>query len=544
MEKIILAIFLLTNWNFVFAQDKNLKSEEVDIQGEFNPVISDAMKISKGPSIVDSTKKLQNVKYSLLDKKVNTTFLTIPIVPAKMKGEPVAKLYHAHIKAGVGNFVLGEGYFNTLRNKKYSFGSHLKHFSSIGNVHDTLGNSGLSNNEINLFGKYFMENHTMSGGFDYNRNVVHYYGYNSEENTFLDKDNTKQRFNLLAGNAQLQSNYNDSSKINHNIILKYYNLNDYFLSTENNINLDARLSKYHQRELFGLNFGADMYNNANTIYSNNTGIFKVNPEVISVGKKWRLKAGFNVFLMPQDDEVKFYPNAEFNYNIIDNIIIPYAGITGNVERNSFKRLTDINPFLSSYSSLQNTGQFQYYAGIRGSLSKMISFNTSFSQSKIQNMALFVNDYFSQITFNAIYDDVTLTNLHGELAFQQTEKLRLLAKADYNIYEMKNELQAWNKPNLEVTFTGNYNLRDKIIVKSDIFYMGKRYANYTGLNANGENQYDRLNGFVDFNLGVEYRYTKHLSAFINFNNITASRYLRWYNYPLQGFNVLGGFTYSF
>jgi len=54
----------------------------------------------------------------------------------------------------------------------------------------------------------------------------------------------------------------------------------------------------------------------------------------------------------------------------------------------------------------------------------------------------------------------------------------------------------------------------------------------------------LKGIFDANLGLEYRYTKKLSAFINFNNIGAVRYQRWEDYPTQRFNVLGGLTYSF
>ena len=75
-----IAILLCFN---VFSQTKeNLKSEQIDIQGEFNPVIMDAFKISKSPVIVDSTRKLPNIKYSLLDKKWNTSFETTPIAAA------------------------------------------------------------------------------------------------------------------------------------------------------------------------------------------------------------------------------------------------------------------------------------------------------------------------------------------------------------------------------------------------------------------------------------------------------------------------------
>ena len=35
-----------------------------------------------------------------------------------------------------------------------------------------------------------------------------------------------------------------------------------------------------------------------------------------------------------------------------------------------------------------------------------------------------------------------------------------------------------------------------------------------------------------------------SAFIKLNNLGAVRYQDWYNYPLQRFSLMGGFTYAF
>jgi outer membrane receptor protein involved in Fe transport len=73
------------------------------------------------------------------------------------------------------------------------------------------------------------------------------------------------------------------------------------------------------------------------------------------------------------------------------------------------------------------------------------------------------------------------------------------------------------------------------------YWGERksiiqYANYT-------NEV-KLDAFTDINLGIEYRYKKHISAFVNFNNLANNSYQRWYNYPVYGFNLLGGFNFTF
>ena len=535
-------------------QDLNV---EETVEGSFNPVIKEALKISSYPSIIDSTKKLPIAKYSFVEKKVNSSFQIDPITAAKMKGEPLIKLYRTHLKGGLGNYntPLLDLSFNSLRSKEYLYSANYMHLSSSGSLNDTMINSGYSRNNLNVFGKYFVDNYTFDGGFEYDRNVVNYYGYNSKL-IDLSKDLTRQRFNTFSGNASFASHDMDSSQINYDVALKYYNLRDLFDAKENNLNLNISLNKLYGKEIFGVNFSNDYYYNTTALDTNYNNILKLNPNVKSAGKNWQVKAGLLLFTETSvtGTLVHFYPSVDFNYNIIDNIIIPYVGIDGNVERNSYKKMTDKNPFLNSFSYLENSRsndflKCKYYGGIRGSLSSAVSFNTNVSYHNVSNMAFFVNDNATQLQnkFVLVYDDVKLTNWHGELSYQKNEKLRFLAKADYYKYVLKELWFPWNKPTLELSFSGQYNLREKIVIKADVFYQNAR---------KGLNYYQNsdpvvkgpvpvnLKQYVDLNLAFEYRYTKRLSAFLNVNNLGAVKYVQWNNYPVQRFNLLAGFTYSF
>ena len=55
---------------------------------------------------------------------------------------------------------------------------------------------------------------------------------------------------------------------------------------------------------------------------------------------------------------------------------------------------------------------------------------------------------------------------------------------------------------------------------------------------------KIDPIFDFNLGMEYRFTKKLSAFVDVNNILSKNYEIWGNYHVQGINVMAGVTYSF
>ena len=78
-----------------------------------------------------------------------------------------------------------------------------------------------------------------------------------------------------------------------------------------------------------------------------------------------------------------------------------------------------------------------------------------------------------------------------------------------------------------------------MIKSDFYLVGKRDAfSYS------EPDPISLPTFVDMNISAEYRYSKKVSAFIQFNNFTAKKYQYWQNFPVQSINILGGITISF
>jgi len=88
-----------------------------------------------------------------------------------------------------------------------------------------------------------------------------------------------------------------------------------------------------------------------------------------------------------------------------------------------------------------------------------------------------------------------------------------------------------------------------LVKAELFTRNKMYARTFEEQTNGWVTTDvqtvsEIKGMADLNLGLEYRYTKVLSGFLNFNNLLGQRYYKWYNYPSYKFNMMLGVTYSF
>ena len=157
------------------------------------------------------------------------------------------------------------------------------------------------------------------------------------------------------------------------------------------------------------------------------------------------------------------------------------------------------------------------------------------------MYFFINDTNSVLEnqFGVVYDDIEQLSLTGEVSFRPDEKLNLLLSGKYSQYNMDTLPHPWHMPNFDMSLRAGYNLRNKIVLDASLFVKGKRYA----YNPDSAGVPFVLEGYLDLNVGVEYRYTKILSAFIRLNNILGMNQEPWLYYPTMRFNAMIGFTYA-
>jgi hypothetical protein len=553
---IVLFAFFSFQGVLSFSQSKEdtVYKERVTVIAKYNPTISDAFKININPSISDTAVVVPKFSYNVLDKMAITKYNVEQIKPARVGDATVTKLYKALLKAGFGNYTTpyGEAFFNTVHSKKYNAGFHYKHLSSTGKLKN-YGYSDYSNNEANLFGKMIMKTHTLSANFDYNRNVVHYYGYQPTDILpKLDKMDTKQRFSYFNGSFLLNSHYSpDSSKWNHSVGVGFYNLSDLYNTVENcltvnaDVNKELGLIKITKSQILGVKADVEYYLSQNKTSSFNTGLISIAPYLNTTFKKFFFNIGVKADIaIDSSTSLHFYPIADVQFNVIKTILMIYGSIEGSMTHNSYKSFSDENPFVNSMISQEfSNNKFTVKGGLKSNISQNISANAMVKYSRIKNMPFYVTDTTDlyRNKFNAVYDDVNLFVVHAEVAYQKNEKLRILFGGNFYQYTMDKEEKAWQKPYFDIFLTAKYNIADKFIITADIIsnsnYYAKTYNSATVVPLS-------VKGFVDASLGFEYRYSKLLSAFININNIASTKYQRWLNYPVQGFNLLGGLTFSF
>lgn len=529
-----------------------IKDIELKATSEFEPTIKDVVKFGELPEIKDTVKKISNINYAIVSNPLVSKYEVIPIDAAKMQNEPLSKLYHSLLKVGMGTYTTpyGEFWINSLRTRDVAYGAHIKHLSSSSHLKD-VGYSGFSDNEAEIFGKKFYKKHTLTGEFNYKRNVVNFYGYDTSENK-LSKDYAKQRYQLFEPVIKIQSHYTDSTKINHFIKLGYHNLTDRYNVAENNVKLNTLFNTYVNKERLFVAFDADYYNHKLPNDTFNDVIIKLNPYFETHGKKWMLDIGLvatmNTFTNQSATKFYFHPQINAQFDVYESIIIPYAGVNGGLQKNSLRSLSNENPFVTSTLNYKNSNtKINVFGGLKGNLSSKTSYDAKASYSIVDSMHFFVIDYTENGTldnqYKVIYDNTNLFNVSGQVKYQYKEKIHFIAKGNYYMYKTKNLARAYHKPDFDLTFSTVYNLKSKIILKGDIFVIGNQFAlTQVENNFTYTTQSKLLKGIVDVNLGAEYRYSKMLSFFVNFNNIANTRYYRWEKYPSQRFNLMAGLTF--
>lgn len=552
----LLFIFLFCLCSLLRAQD-NLPTDTFEIIKEYQPTLVDAKKIEDEVDIVDTAKVEVELDYEFSNEKVNIEFIPDPIVPAKIKGEPMVRLYNGYTRVGIGNGLVpfAELYYNNLRSKKYSIGTHLKYLN-MPDFNDIEG-SGMDKSHIEVFGKRFWKSKTLDTRLSFDRHNFNYYGYyNVPKITTqeVDSPDLEQFYNRFSAEVGLSNNIQDSFNLRYDGQAKYYFTSNKASQQENNILIEGTLSQFRNADLYQLDLGFD-FNSYDNLQESS--ILKLSPHVKSVGKKFSVEVGLGIFMNSykgEDADFHFFPIAEANYFGIKDVFIPYVGLTGGIIRNSYRSFTMENPFVNGNIDLLNSNlNYNLFGGLRGSFNTKLSYNVKLAYLNTENSPLYVkvpdSDLLISKDFFVVYDEIKETQVRAEITFKNSDRLNTYFVGEYFKFDTKEQKEAWHSPELKISARAEYNLYHKIIVKAAVFYWGSQYAQNLELVSSTpivqtDFTIEKLDPIIDINLGIEYRYTKRLSAFLDLNNLGGINYEKYQDYPVQGFNVWGGFTYSF
>jgi hypothetical protein len=543
-------------------QQETVMKREVTLYNPFKPSLPDVVKKSYLPDMTDTANVRPDFKYDISPEPFMPSYTISPIRPASLLPDPLLKLYKSYVRFGFGNYItpLAEVSITNERSKKGAIGIFARHFSTNGKVQLQNLNrvpAGYMDNDVSFFGKKFFRKSIFNGSVDLNQKTRYAYGYDTIKP--VQKDIRLNYYNAGAA-IGLESVKLDSSSLSYDFGLSYNFFHDTRTLYQHSLGLKGMMAKNYKGFYAGSGLEIDYYSYSDSAFADPRFIAAINPFISRNSQEWSVKLGFQALLekdVTGSARFHLYPDLNFSFNIVPSYIGFFANMSGRLEKNEPLNIIEVNPFIFRNSTLFNVPNTNYSlivkTGLTGSTGIEGNYQVSVSYSVVNDMLFFANhirtypirrgNFFLPRT-----NDAEILNVHGEMGGKISGSLSFNSEANYYRYTLSEDF-AWNRPSWDAKIGLKYNLKNKIIAGMDINALGKRKLLVT------TEEMDLLSvvtftdkaipmpAYMNINLNAEYRYTKILSFWMKFNNISFSRYYEWAFYPSQRFMFLAGFTYS-
>lgn len=568
--KNIFVVAITLNVATVFSQDRTndtISTGVIDVVKPYTPSISDAFKVKEVPSLDDeNTQTKKEIKYNIFSFPVASTF-----TPAKGKAAVVekakpAKLYDNYATVGVGTYttILGEVYLNHALSRTESVGGYISHHSSQGGIEDLSFDDDFSNSKINVNYASRLRDLAWNVEAGFQHQKYNWYGVPQSQLTIASAngiDTDHSFFNAhFGGDITFEDTYINSGSF------FFRRFGDNQGSGENRFVAKAKIdipingeevSTDFKFDYLGGTFDRNYFTNDELKYGNFQ--IGISPTYELKQDDLTVNLGFSASYLRDSEasENKFYiyPNITATYRLVNDVLIAYGGIEGDLFQNSYHGFATENPFMSPTLFVMPTDQqYNAYIGLKGKLSSNMSYNISGHYLADRNKALFRNNDITLTTqnysygnsFGIVYDDIDTFGVAGEINVDVNRNFKLGIKAEYFKYTTDTQAEAWNLPDFKGALFLDYQINEHWFAGANLFYVGERkdqfFLNDPLINSTPFTVI--LDSYFDANAHLGYHINDQISVFAKANNINNKAYQRWQNFPVQSIQFLAGATFKF
>ncbi|MFI1770932.1 TonB-dependent receptor [Thalassobellus citreus] len=569
IKQILTTVFTLTLFLGFSQSRKNdtINTGVIDVVKPYTPSISDAFKVKEIPSLEDETTETKkDIKYNIFSFPVASTF-----TPAKGKAAVVEKakpikLYDNYATLGVGTYttILGEVYLNHAISRNESVGGYLSHHSSAGGIEGLSFDDNFSNSKINVNYASRLRDLAWNVEAGFQHQMYNWYGVPQSIIPQAQTDGIEvdhSFFNAhFGGDISFEDTYINSGSF------FFRRFGDNQGSGENRFIAKATVDIPINREevstdikidYLGGTFDRNYFTNQELNYGN----FQVgiSPTYQMKEDDLTVNLGFSAYYLNDKESSgsKFYiyPNVTATYRLVNDVLIAYGGIQGDLIQNSYYGFATENQFVSPTLFITPTDQlYNAYVGLKGKLSSNMSYNISGRYIADRNKALYRNNditttgenYTYGNSFGIVYDDIDTFGFAGEINVDVNRNFKLGLKVEYFSYSSDNEAEAWNLPDVKGSLFLDYQIDENWFAGANLFYVGERkdqfFLNDPLIAATPFTV--TLDSYFDANAHVGYHINDQISVFAKANNIANEGYQRWQNFPVQSIQFLAGATFKF
>ena len=536
LSGLLIAFFLTTAiQQHASAQDDSSDViRKLEVISDYKPITQDAYKVRLSPYLPSPENRDPDISYETPTIPFNFAYqpTTSPAISFPARIPDCKEKFFVKGGFGIPATPLLETYYNSCPDRDFQFGAFFKHRSTNGTKFRDY-----ADNSASIFGKKFFFKNTLTADLDFDQNKVYYYGTSEDDTTTYTKDDLRQRYTKFGLALNFYNHKDNVRDIDYNIGGSFYMLSNVEKTKEQFYKLDATVRKsFDSLNHLTINtyFAPTVFRgqkDTSRIFTFFEPIYTIEKPTIS----WKLKLGINATF--ENASVFIAPNIYTSKEIFEKKLVYYTGWHGYLNQNTFSMIATENPFIGDSNLILMPTKHNYkYTGVEGTINKF-HYNLQVGMDNVIDQPLFVNDANEQHKFAIRYDDIDLLIVKAEAAYELSNKLKLSLLAEYNNLDTETEEKAWHLPELITQLGIEYNMGDKLLIASHLFGYNNIYTR-----VNGETI--KLNNILDANVELVYAYRPNLSIFLNVANLTTKKYIRWYNFPNYGLNVLAGLSFSF
>lgn len=518
------------------AQDTTL-SQTIKITSSYKPHLRNAVKIDLVASPMAADTARPRLAYSIPAQNLFFSYSPLILTPHTLSIDSSVFLGNRHyIKAGFGSFTtpyfegalgFGDGEESLLR----IYGDYI---SSRGKIKY----QDFSRINVKADGSLFTGGNEVYGNFGIATREYYQYGY---DHLFdYSKEDLRRSFRIMNAGIGIKNTEANELGINYNPHLEVYGFTRESKADESTLIVNLPVEKTvgdYVRVKLAVNANISGYKeNTNDLKVTNK-LFQVAPALSYSSEVFDINAGITPSW--NNGESALLPNIYGEVKLQQNVFTVQGGWVGRYITNTYRSLSDKNPFMEDPVFLKNTKEMQYYGGIKASLGGHFNFNAKAAFVMYSDIPLFENASKPKGFLMLNERHLNVLQIHGDMNFISQDKFSLTAGLDFrNFSGLKDNTNAWGMYPLEITGSVRWNAFEQLMVKGDLVAFSGGKALLPG------DQTRNLKGGTDLSVGAEFKINDMFSAWLDINNVLNSKYEYWNRYPVYGLQAIGGVIVRF
>ena len=577
MDRIIfysLVIFLsATN---IFAQkNKNtttIGTQEVLVVKSYTPDLSDAFKIKNPANLPDTIKTInKELEYKIKSVSVVSTFQPNKATPLKLQQRSSSTPFNTFFSGALGN--KNQLYLNISSvieiDRTQRFGMQLYRDGFGGNLKNTLLKSNQNHSRFGLHHNLRSNEYNANTQIQITTNRNNYFGLydTSWDNLLINTLDPEIKRSFF----KLKSHWNWYDSLLRSITFQANVNSDNYDTSEQQLALQADLEtglgqgnikSEVKVQGFKTRFDSSFFENIEEEYIQGLGAVDVFWKNNRNDLKLKIGAGITYLVGVNNvsSSLLYYPKLEISYMKLGNEVSPYFIADGGVHQNTYKILTELNPYLAPSTKLRPTfNKFNTTFGVRTSLASVLNFDLGFIFDQVENFSYFErlpydseNQNESYRLSNSYQNQYINTDIYGLKASVRIDLAKnnfVRFETSYRFFDLDKDQNLWNIPSLEMNWESQFKWNDRFLFSLNGNLFGDRKAalrpiflkqDINSAQITSEN----LPIFITTTAHITYKIADQFDLFIKGRYNTQGIHGRWAFYPEPPFLLLTGVTYKF